>query len=146
MTTRILAKPIPESRRLAALRAAFRSPLIASLVETTAFNVLSRLSVSRDDFDKVYRGGYWEYVRLSNDGFFMYPTADAQYRLFCDGNGACEVLQAQHAGIVATLFSLSGMACRYPNQEVLAERYYQLLEYVDTLPARDRDAIKRLCD
>jgi len=146
MKPQILAKPVPESRRLAALRAAFRSPLVCSLVETSAFNILARLSVASNEFDSVYRGGYWEYVRLSNDGFFMYPTADAQYRLFCDGNGACEVLQAQHAGIVATLFSLSGMAMRYPNQEVLAERYHQLLDYVDTLPARDRDAIKRLCD
>ena len=142
MNLPILATTVPFPGRIRALRAAFGSPLVCALVESSTFSALSGLSV--EHLGKAYDGGLWNYVTLSNGGFFLHPVAGQEYRLFCAGNGAEEVVSGETAGIVATLFSLSSLARRLPTQEILANRYHLLLDFARERP--DYEAIASLID
>jgi hypothetical protein len=142
MSLPILATTVPHPGRIRALRSAFGSPLVCALVENSTFSALSRLSV--EHLGKAYNGGFWEYITLSNGGFFLHPALGQDYRLFCAGNGAEEVVSGEAAGIVATLFSLSSLAMRLPTQEILADRYHQLLDFARGRP--DYEAIASLID
>jgi hypothetical protein len=59
-----------------------------------------------------YTGGYWEFYRLSNAGFYMAP-ARGRFRMFCPGNGFEGELSADAAGLVACLYALNGLACKH---------------------------------
>lgn len=89
-----------------------------------------------------YRGGYWEFLELSNGSFYMRPT-DCQPRAFPPGapsatlphrmlvrvesNGFEGDVSADAAGIIATLFALNYLACG--GAEELADKYYALREF-----------------
>jgi len=57
-----------------------------------------------------YQGGYWEFYTLSNSGFYLAPTGQ-EMRLIVEGNYFDEVVSADAAGIIATLFALNDLAC-----------------------------------
>jgi hypothetical protein len=76
-----------------------------------------------------YQGGYWDYFDLSNGGCYLAPSTPRGYRILVEGNGFSGCLDAECAGIVATLFALSHASMRHPNVERLSERFYQLREF-----------------
>ncbi|MBL8345294.1 MAG: antirestriction protein [Rubrivivax sp.] len=89
-----------------------------------------------------YRGGYWEFLDLSNGSFYMRPTdcppracppgatsATLPHRMLVrvEGNGFEGDVSADAAGIIATLFALNYLVCG--GAEELTDKYYALREF-----------------
>lgn len=94
------------------------------MFESHVYNWMRRLC---PDYD----GVFWQFYELSNGGFYMAPETAMPVRIVCEGNYFNEEMSADAAGIVVTLFTLSHMAERVLS---LADRYYDLMEYIDCHP------------
>lgn len=92
-----------------------------------------------------YRGGYWHFYRLSNNGFYMAPDSDNQFRVSCE-NGFDGMLSADALGIVVSLYAFSHLSFGGPSKfaETCAEHYHLLREYV--FRHDEVDAILRAVD
>lgn len=76
-----------------------------------------------------YRGGYWQFYSLSNEGFYMAPDEDHVLHVTCE-NGFEGHLSADALGITACLYayshlSFSGMLFA----DVCAQHYHWLREF-----------------
>jgi len=118
--SRIQVRKVPDAERLAFLPRHFGRYML--VVERKVYAHLGELCAD-------YRGGYWAYHDLSNGGCFMAPVTNQGYRLLVEGNGFEGTLDAECAGIVATLFALSFISMSHPNIERFAERFHQLREF-----------------
>lgn len=99
--------------------------MAALYAEPMIFNFMKRL-------DPTYNGGYWEFVDLSNGGFFMYPSrSEAKIRCSWPDNYSDAEVSPEAAGMVATLFALSHLSFKVSGatQERICELYEQLREY-----------------
>ena len=94
------------------------------MFESHVYNWMRRLCPN-------YDGVFWQFYELGNGGFYMAPETATPVRIVCEGNYFNEEMSADAAGIVVTLFTLSHMAERVPS---LADRYYDLMEYIDCHP------------
>ena len=56
-----------------------------------------------------YRGAYWEFYSLNNNGFYMAPCSDKAYQVGCD-NGFEGMLSADALGITACLYAYSHLS------------------------------------
>lgn len=94
--------------------------------ESLAYAVADKLCES-------YSGGYWEFVDLSNGGFFMYPqiSDNGKLTISCDNYFEGE-LDEEVAGIVFTLYAVSSID---------HDMYHLLLDYAQTLPSEVRQQI-----
>lgn len=82
-----------------------------------------------------YNGGFWEYYRLDNGGFYMAPRGEAQMQIMCrEGNNYEGEVSSDAAGIIACIFTLSMMACQYPDDEAIANCYDKLLDFATEHP------------
>jgi hypothetical protein len=68
-------------------------------------------------------------VDLSNGGCYLAPSNPRGYRIIVEGNGFSGNLDAQCAGIVATLFVLSHLSMRFPNVDSIARHFHQLRDF-----------------
>ncbi len=89
-----------------------------------------------------YRGGFWNYVELSNGGAFMHPTGLDEFQFTVKGNGFHGTVSAEVAGIIATTFALNGMLWR--GWDSLNAKYELLLEFIGEHP--DAMTIRRALD
>lgn len=89
--------------------------------ESATFDWAGRLSND-------YSGGYWEFCRLENGGFFMYPFCDRAFSCAWE-NGASETLSAEAFGIVACLFALSHISLRW-GRTAMGERIGDAYDYI----------------
>lgn len=89
-----------------------------------------------------YNGGYWNFYRLDNGGFFMAPQTDKTFELVCPNyfNGE---LNADAAGIVACLYTFSNMSFDERHAH-LAEFFHRLRDYAAEHP--DSELIFRAID
>ena len=116
----IIATQIGDDQRLEFLPRHFERYML--ILEQAVYSYLRLLCAG-------YQGGYWDYFDLSNGGCYLAPSASKGYRIEVQGNGFAGCLDAQCAGIVATLFALSHCSMRYPTVERFSERFYQLREF-----------------
>jgi hypothetical protein len=74
-----------------------------------------------------YKGGYWDFYRLSNGGFFMAPDAERQFRVSCQ-NYYTGTLSGDALGIVACLYAYSHLSFS-GNEKIgrVSARHYHLL-------------------
>jgi hypothetical protein len=121
----IIATQVPEGQRLHFLPRHFGSQMM--IFEHALYSQLSDLCAD-------YQGGLWNFYDLSNGGCFLAPSEHKGYRISVEGNGFEGRLDAEGAGIVATLFTLSHLSMRYPAFERYAERFYQLREFALDYP------------
>jgi hypothetical protein len=79
---------------------------------------------------KEYRGGYWQFYRLDNGGFYMSPLTDKTFDVVCD-NGYEGHLSADALGIVACLYAYSHLSFVGGSvfAELCAEQFHLLREY-----------------
>ncbi|WP_049722415.1 antirestriction protein [Gilvimarinus polysaccharolyticus] len=92
-------------------------------VETTTFSVADRIS-------KNYNGGYWEFYRLTNGGFFMAPSVTDRMQVSIPfGNDFSGEMSAEAFGITVTLFTYCFLAEKFPNSS-LADHYSKLYEFM----------------
>jgi hypothetical protein len=84
---------------------------------------------------KSYDGGFWNYFKLSNGGFFMAPASTNFYSVSCPGNQFEGVMSANAVGIVSTLFALGQLAAESESGSIV-DHYFLVLEYVEYHPER----------
>lgn len=76
-----------------------------------------------------YHGGYWEFYDLSNGGWFMKPAMDKCHMRWAD-NMFDEVLSAETAGIIATLFGINTVIDWGHDQDgQLLDSYWKLRDF-----------------
>jgi hypothetical protein len=69
----------------------------------------------------------WTFHDLSNGGCFMAPRGPSLG--IVAPNGFDETMDAESAGIVATLYALSALSFKYPAVDVFATRFHQLRDF-----------------
>jgi hypothetical protein len=79
-----------------------------------------------------YHGGVWQFLELSNGGFYMSPPEDT-YELQVDGNGFKGRMSADAAGITVCLFTFSHMSFGYAT-DIFSRHFYQLREFAQEHP------------
>jgi hypothetical protein len=89
-----------------------------------------------DDLSRDYHGGYWQFWRLSNLGFYMAPNYPATFEVHAQ-NGYQGSLSADAFGITCCLYT-------YSHLSGLAEHYHALRAVVWEHP--EVEAILRATD
>jgi len=110
---------VPDSQRTCFLPKHFGTRFMLR-GEALVYAWMDRLS---DD----YRGGFWNFLALSNGGFFLAPARSTPMRVTSE-NGFDGMMSAEAAGIVATLYAL----CQLANQtceDDLIEKYHALRDF-----------------
>ena len=130
----ITATLVPDNRRLDFLPRHFGERSMLRL-ENSVYDWMGNLCPS-------YRGGFWNYMELSNGGAFMFPAGVDQFEIKVDGNGFDRKVGAEVAGIIATAFALNGMLWR--GHDSLTEKYEQLLDFISEHP--ESATIRRALD
>ena len=62
-----------------------------------------------DHFCEAYNGGYWDYYRLSNGGFFMCLSGDEHFKVFNEGNHFADEMSSEAVSIGVNLFALNAL-------------------------------------
>lgn len=79
-------------------------------------------------FSSSYEGGYWDFVELSNGGFYMSLRSSQPFHLFIASNGFDGEMSADAASVVVNLFA----QCQLANQhelDSLIDMYHALRGY-----------------
>lgn len=122
-TQPIVATAVPEAARLKFLPRHFGKRMME--VETYIFNRFATLC-------KSYRGGYWEFYDLSNDGCYLALRSNTPLDLGIDGNGFRGAVSADAAGIIVTLITLSELSFQHENEEIFSTRFHQLRDFAQS--------------
>jgi len=82
-----------------------------------------------------YDGGFWDYYKLSNGGFYMAPASESLFHLVCENYFERDV-SADAAGVIATSYAYSHLSFSIGGERFgLASR--QLSSYI----AQREDAV-----
>lgn len=81
-----------------------------------------------EKFFRTYDGGFWNFYKLSNGGFYMAPETDTAMPIFIATNDFDGELSADAAGIVVTLYVLNYFCCKTENEELI-DKYYHLRNF-----------------
>ena len=133
-SVRITASVVPGERRMDFLPQHFGERAMIKF-EMSVYDWMGSLCPT-------YRGGFWNYVELSNGGAFMYPAGVDAFEFTVDGNGFHGTVSAEVAGIIATAFALNGML--WQGWDSLNTQYELLLEFIGDHP--DAMTIRRALD
>ena len=118
----ITAELVPEALRMDTADKFFgiRYPLT---VEPMVYQFATQLAPA-------YNGGYWNFYRLSNGGFFMAPKLDESFKVIAD-NGFEGELSAEALGVTACLYAYSNLSFGEGKfGETCAEQFHLLREFV----------------
>ena len=77
-----------------------------------------------------YSGGYWDFFKLSNGGFYMAPDADERFQVSCPNYYRGE-MSGDALGIVSTLCAYSHLSFSgdLPFAKACAKQFYLLRGY-----------------
>ena len=120
----ITANLLPEESRMGFLPAFFGQAMMIG--EGLVYCWMRNLSED-------YQGGYWDYFKLSNGGFYMAPRTSKKFRVLVAGNYFEGELSADAAGIVATLYALCELANRTASDRIV-DLYRLLRDYASEHP------------
>jgi hypothetical protein len=120
---------VPDDRRVEC--AARRFGLGFLHVEPAIYAWAGRLAPS-------YSGGYWNYLCLSNGGWYMAPSTDEAFEVTA-ANGFSGSMSADALGIAACLYAFShGSFGAQPDvAEACGAHFHQLRDYALQHPASD---------
>lgn len=122
-TSTVTRQSLPEDQRLSHIEKLFGAhfPL---MLEPVIYGITERMA-------ETYRGGYWQFYTLDNDGFYMVPEGNQIYQVSCDNYFTGE-LSADALGITACLYAYSH--CSFSRDErigrLCARHYHWLREYM----------------
>jgi antirestriction protein len=117
--TPIVARRVAEHQRLQTLPEHFGRRMMQ--VEALVYQYMRELS-------RTYRGGFWHFYDLSNGGFYMAPSDDAQVLIHVEGNDYEGSLSADAVGIVVSLFALCQLSAQYQSS-TFVEHYHWLRDF-----------------
>jgi hypothetical protein len=116
---KIDVREIPNDERLQALPRHFGRHMLT--VEYAVYAFMRKLA-------NQYTGGYWNYLELSNGGFYMAPTHETLFNVCVDTNGFEGQMSADAAGITACLFALSHLSFQI-HHESIATHFHKLRDF-----------------
>lgn len=93
-----------------------------------------------------YKGGFWNYYRLSNGGFYMSPEMHPSSLIICQ-NDFRGTMSTDAVGIVCTLFALRYLSYDRGVQlerDLLTKNFFSLLRFVSF--HREDQAIRSVID
>lgn len=131
---RIKATVVAEGARMAFLPRVF-GPGLAMAAETVVYGWMKELCAD-------YNGGYWDFIDLSNGGFYMRLSSSKLFAMRVDGNGFGGALSADAASIVASLFAINQLL--FQGADHLHDAYYALRDFALQQP--EWQAILRAID
>lgn len=116
----ITATVVPDHARMAFLPRVFGSRHYPA-GESAVFDWMKALCPA-------YSGGFWDFVDLSNGGFYLRLRTDkAHFDVFVDGSGFEGRLSPDAASIVATMFAINQLL--WGGADHLDGAFYKLREY-----------------
>ena len=118
-STTIKAVRVPESKRTNTLPRHFGRQLMVA--EAWVYQSLQSVC-------DAYSGGCWDFLELSNGGFYMTLRLEEPLRIQCEGNGFDGEMSCDAAGIVACLMAFNALACQ-TRAAHLGELFYQLRDF-----------------
>jgi hypothetical protein len=125
MSTALSTKPainaIPVPAHLRAQTLPKRFPGLFLVFEMNVYNYI-------DKFAKAYTGGYWEFIDLSNGGFYMALQSHKSFHVEVASNSFEGTMSADAASLVANLFTY----CHLANQhelDYLIKGFHALRDY-----------------
>lgn len=98
-----------------------RFPHLYLVFEMSVFNYM-------DTFVKSYQGGYWEYINLSNGGFYMSFKSDESFLVEVTSNDFAEIMSADAASLIANLFIYRRLANQH-KLDYLIEGFHALRQF-----------------
>ena len=127
MDNKVTREIVPEAQRSAHVGQLFGIHFPMQL-EPVIYQITSNMA---DD----YKGGYWEFYRLSNGGFYMAPDAEEPFSVSCQ-NHYSGTLSGDALGIVACLCAFSHLSFSRDEKigRVYAQHYHLLREYMAEHP------------
>lgn len=120
---KIEAREVPEEERLEVLPRHFGRHMLR--VEHAVYHFMGVISPG-------YCGGFWNFVELSNGGFYMAP-AGGPVPVRVEGNGYNGQMSAEAAGITACLFALNYLSSAL-EEEGLPQHFYWLYDFAAAHP------------
>lgn len=96
-----------------------------------------------------YNGGYWDFYKLSNGGFYLQPTKGY---MLTSPNGFMDDVSAQEAGIIVTLMMLSHFSFvtyekeHHEDCERISAYFHQLRDFIFTLSPESQTKILNAID
>ena len=119
----IESRAVPQEARAAILPQHFGRHMLT--VEGRIYDFMTQ-------FAKTYHGGYWEFLELSNGGFYMRPPeGTCELRIY--SNGFSGHMSADAAGITVCLFAFSHLSFECEGS-MFAEHFHWLREFSLTHP------------
>jgi len=88
-------------------------------------------------FSEDYRSGYWEFVDLSNGGFYMSLKSNSRLYLSIASNGFEGEMTADAASLVVNMFVIGQLANQH-RTAYLIELYHLLRDFVSEHPEASR--------
>lgn len=117
-TNAIQAKVVPGDERLQFLPRVFGRRFMQG--ESAVFNWMRRLCPG-------YNGGFWEFIDLSNGGFYLRLVTEKPLTIHVEGNGFSGELSADAASIVVCMFAINELM--FDGAHQLDDAYYALRDY-----------------
>ncbi|MFL9933631.1 antirestriction protein [Paraburkholderia sp. RL18-103-BIB-C] len=123
MSKTITAKAVPTVERLRFLPEFF-TPRLMIQAEGMLYNQAGQLCAD-------YKGGYWNFYRLSNGGFYVAPETDRRFNVSVQGNDYEGEVGADAFGVIVTLFLLGALVWidNADLREKFSDHYYQLRDF-----------------
>jgi hypothetical protein len=115
----IKAIHVPQSKRMNTLPRYFGRQLLMG--EALVYQSLQSVCAA-------YSGGFWDFLELSNGGFYMTPRLEGKLRILCEGNGFDDDMSCDAAGIVACLMAFNALAWQ-TREAHFGELFYQLRDF-----------------
>lgn len=119
LEVQITATLLTGKMRLRALPHFFRHGM--TLVEPLIFNLMDR-------YCEEYNGGYWEFFKLSNGGFFMSPGTEGVFRLVNAENYSDVELSAEATGVAICLMAYSHLSWHSP-EHIFNSQFHWLRQF-----------------
>jgi hypothetical protein len=117
-----------------------RNMFMVTHFPTAYMKVENGVYTTMDGICKDYRGGYWQFVELSNGGGYMMLDTELKtpMKVSCS-NYYTGILSQDAASIVANLYAINKAVWDDPDNEALVNQYYFLRDFA--LEHKERDKI-----
>ena len=104
--TPVVARRVEDSQRLRRFRA---------ISGIASWPSRGRCTISCAGSRPTIEAGFWDFIELSNGGFYMAPQHEGTFRFSVDTNGYEGEMSPDAAGITVCLFAYSHLSFRYPD-------------------------------